>query len=138
MSRSVRDEDFSREWNYHYLRSVHAAVSDVYERTAWCPADEVYLTLAEELERRAVEATAGFVYESAALISQGERPEILRAESGRHRFLGDPVGQDGPAGYTGRHVHRSGPECKTHVSSFVTSSALASWAVQAPGGPSQG
>lgn len=104
MSHNVREDDFWQEWEYHYLRSVQAAVSVAYERAVWLAADEVYVVLSEELDRRAVEAPAGFVYDTAELISQGGCPAIMRVGRGRHRCLDGPVIETGPANYSGRHV----------------------------------
>ncbi|MPZ95393.1 MAG: hypothetical protein GEU96_10905 [Propionibacteriales bacterium] len=85
MSDFSRDEEFQREWERQYLRSVHAAASVAFERAAWQPAHEVYALLATELRRRGIEPDPQALYSAANLISRGRRPAILQPGTGRRR-----------------------------------------------------
>ncbi|MPZ60229.1 MAG: hypothetical protein GEU93_02800 [Propionibacteriales bacterium] len=80
-----RDEDFRREWDYLYLRSVHAAASAAFERAVWKSEDEAYVALATELRNRGIEPEPDALLAGAALISRGEKPAILRPAVGRRR-----------------------------------------------------
>lgn len=82
-----RDEDFARERDYQYLRSVHAAAAAAYERAAGRRVDEAYTALAGELQQRGIEPDPEAVYAGATLISRGEKPPILRPGGGRRRRL---------------------------------------------------
>ncbi|MPZ63760.1 MAG: hypothetical protein GEU93_21305 [Propionibacteriales bacterium] len=80
-----RDEDFRREWDYLYLRSVHAAALAAFERAAWKSEDEAYVALATELRNRGIEAEPDALVAGAAVISRGEQPAILRPAAGRRK-----------------------------------------------------
>ncbi|MGH3431201.1 MAG: hypothetical protein ACRDQB_00030 [Thermocrispum sp.] len=85
-----RDEDFRREWDYLFLRAVHAAASAAFERAAWKTEDEAYVALATELRNHGIEPEPGALIAGAALISRGEKPPILRPAAGRRKRESTP------------------------------------------------
>lgn len=91
-----RDQDFRREWDYHYLRSVHEATSVAFERAAWKSVDEVYVVLATELRKRGIHPDSDAVFAGATLISRGKQPAILKPGTGRRRRLDAPPLQQRP------------------------------------------
>lgn len=89
MSDYSTNQEFAREWDYRYLRSVYAATAAAYERAAWRPPEEAFIALATELRDRGIDPDRDAVYTGAALISRGEQPPILRPGDGRRkRHLG--------------------------------------------------
>lgn len=81
--RAVRT--FQDEWDHQFVLAVHTAASVTYERVAWQSLQEVYVVLAQELEKRGIDPDPEAVYEGALLISRGRTPSVLRAASGRRR-----------------------------------------------------
>ena len=81
-------DDFNRAWDVHFLRSVYAATSAAYERTAGGTPEMAYVALAVELRDRGIEPDREAIYTAAMLISRGEQPAILRQGNGRHRARG--------------------------------------------------
>jgi hypothetical protein len=81
----LNNDNFNREWERHYLRSVHAATAAAFESSAGDAPERVYVTLALELRERGIEVDRDAVYSAAMLISRGQQPAILKQGSGRHR-----------------------------------------------------
>jgi hypothetical protein len=79
------NDSFNREWERHYLRSVHAATAAAFESRAGDTPERAYVTLALELRERGIEVDRDAVYAAAMLISRGEQPAILKRGTGRHR-----------------------------------------------------
>lgn len=79
------DDAFKREWEHHYLRSVYAATSAAFERTAGGTPEAAYVALAVELRERGIEVDGDAVYQAAMLISRGQQPAILKPGRGRRK-----------------------------------------------------
>jgi len=78
-------DEFDRAWDTHFLRSVYAAASAAYERTAGAAPETAYVALAVELRERGIEPDRDAIYAAALMISRGEQPAILRPSNGRHK-----------------------------------------------------
>ncbi|MGH3386000.1 MAG: hypothetical protein ACRDO1_15600 [Nocardioidaceae bacterium] len=78
-------EEFEREKELQFLRSVHAAATAAYDLAAYGSPQEVYLVLARELRNRGIDPDPKAVFAAAHQISEGRQPPILRPGTGRRR-----------------------------------------------------
>lgn len=79
------DNKFDQQWDHQYLRSVYAATSAAFERTAGGTPEMAYVALAVELRERGIEPERDVLFSAAMLISQGRQPAILRPGTGRRK-----------------------------------------------------
>ena len=80
MRDSSREEQFQRESERQFRRSVREATAVAFEEAVWMPPENVYTVLARELSERGIEPEPDAVYTAATLISRGVKPSVLRGE----------------------------------------------------------
>lgn len=77
----LSEPDYQRAHERYYVRSVRAAVEEVYWSAAWRPADHVRPVLARALERRGIDPDDEAVRRGADLISRGRKPSVMSGEA---------------------------------------------------------